>query len=185
MRTHHSTLLFIFTLITTLIVLGGLATFFIVLKHKNAETSTVLTTLENKIQKKKNISTLTKKIAEVEPIKNTLDGYFMNTIQIDTFVGYLEEIGIKAPATVVVKSVEVSPAVKNIVIVTLSVEGDFSNVVRALKLLENAPYAIHVQQFLLNKRLQSVAETLKGVTKTRQVPIWHSEIQFTILSTSS
>lgn len=184
MRTRHTTAVFIFSLVTTLIVLGALSFFFIIVRNKNQHTSAVLTTLENKILKKKNITTLTQKIAEVEPIRNTLNGYFMNTREVDTFVGYLETIGDKAQAPVKVESVEVSPAAKNVVIVKISTEGDFSNVVRVLTLLENAPYALHIEQFSLNKRLQSIPSTTKGVTTTRQVPLWQSEILFTILSAS-
>lgn len=184
MYKSKTTIMALLSLITTLAVIGVLVFFFVIIKHKNEHTSAVLTTLENKIQKKKNIHTLSDKIAEVEPIRSTLNSYFVNPGEIDSFVGYLENLGTESGAPVKVESVEISPLTKNTIIVQISSEGDFSNVLQALALLENAPYTITIQQSYINKRMQTVTETVKGVQKSKQVPIWHSDITFTLLSHS-
>ena len=52
------------SILTMLLAVGSFVFFFKVIKNKNHHTSAVLTTLQSKINKKENIETLEKKIAE-------------------------------------------------------------------------------------------------------------------------
>lgn len=182
MHKNRTPITFIFTLIVAIIALL-LAVFFLhIIKNKNTHTSAVLTTLENKILRKRNTNILTQKIAEVDKTRQVINGYFFDPTHIDSFVGYLENLGVTAGTKVTVKSVEVSKTVSNIISIKLFTEGDFSNVIRTIKLLENSPYKIHIQQVFLNKRIDTITQDIKGVSTSKQIIIWNADISFTILS---
>jgi len=177
-------IIFIFSLITTIASIVICIFFVIVIKNKNYHTSAVLTTLENKILKKQNISTVIKKISETEETRKSIESYFVNTSEIDSFVGYLENIGTLTNTDLKVGSVVPSTVTKNTLNISVSSEGDFPNVFRTLKLLENSPYNIQIQQVFLNQRLQTSTEEVKGVIKTKETSLWHIDISFSVLTSS-
>ncbi len=185
MKKNRTTITFIISLIIAVLVLGVFFFFFTIVKNKNKHTSVVLTTLENKIVKKRNASVITQKIEEVNRTASLINSYFADPNQIDSFVSYLEEIGTSADTTVKVETVEIASQVKNTLSVTVSLEGNFSNVIRTVKLLENAPYKIHIGRMALDKRSKTTTTLdVKGAPTSREVTVWHAEISFTILSSS-
>ncbi len=181
MHKNRTILLFGLSIVTSLLVIGVFIFFLIIIKNKNEHTKAVLTTLENKNLKKLNASAITQKITRIEDIHKVVDSYFVNPNEIDSFVNYLENIGTNTNTVVNVESVAVLTTIKNTIAVKISAEGDFSNIMHTIQLLENAPYKIHVQQIYLNKRIQTITQDLKDVPKTKEILVWHVDISFVVL----
>ncbi|MEK7106386.1 MAG: hypothetical protein AAB895_03435 [Patescibacteria group bacterium] len=172
-------------IISAVVMLATLATlvfFFKIIANKNEHTSAVLVNLANKVARKENINTLTKKIAEVEETKETIDGYFVDSTSIDSFIDYLEKLGANINTEVKVENFEISSTEKNILLVRLSNKGSFTNVMRMIVLLENAPYQIRITRTSINQLPQSVTVDEK-TGKATQVgaTLWQSTISFSIL----
>lgn len=184
MHKSHTKLIFYLSILTALLALVVAVFFFRVIKNKNEHTSAVLTILENKINKKANISALEKKIAEVEVTREVINSYFVNSSEIDSFIGYLEKLGTSVGTKLEVKSVAISTDEKNTVLGQLSIEGTFANVMQTITLLENIPYQIHITSVYLNKNIQSVTTEIKGKTIVTEKSVWQADVSFKILSSS-
>lgn len=185
MNNKKTKLKLILSIITALVACFTLVFFFRIINNKNEHTGAVLSNLEDKIQKKRDSSSLIKKSEEIKTTRDIVTSYFVNTNEIDSFVDYLENIGSLTSTAVTVESVEVSKIDANVLTIKISSEGEFSNVVKALKILENSPYKVQIQQVYLNKQLlQTTKEELKKIPIKPQTSNWKADIIFTILTTS-
>lgn len=188
MHKNKTTIIFGLSIFIALLAIAVLIFFFRIIKNKNQHTSAVLTTLESKITKKADISTLKKKISELEDARADLDSYFVNSSRIDSFINYLEKLGAGTGASLEVKSVEVSTKEENTIIGEISISGSFVDVMQAMILVENIPYKIHVTSIYLNKNTQAdsteVTSKEKGKEKIIKTPTWQADISFKILSLS-
>jgi hypothetical protein len=176
----RTTLIFIFSIIVVILASGTLILFFKLIENKNEHTSTVLATLADKIEKKENAKVLEEKIKEVDAIKDTIDSYFVNPKDIDSFIAYLENLGNIAGSLVKVESFDSST--NNQLSVKITLKGNFSNVMRTLMMLENSPYRIHVQKTSLTH--EEGFSTPDPKNPTKQVvssSSWKSEILFNVL----
>lgn len=181
MQKNRTTILFIISIIATLLSVGVFVFFFKVIKNKNEHTAVVMTTLEDKVLEKKNASELVKKMTQVDTIKSTLNGYFVDSASIDSFVNYLESLGVNSNTIVSVKSVEVSKTESNILLVQLSTEGNFSNVMQTVKLLENMPYKVSIQQIFFNKNTKVVTDAAQPKEKPKEISDWEANVSFSVL----
>lgn len=145
----------IFSILTLLVFTGSFVYLLKVIKNKNNHTSTVLMTLEQKIIEKENISVLEKRMAELGDTSERIGSYLVDPAGIDTFVEYLEKIGANNKVELSVKSVDVPKSEKNKIIVSFYMVGDFSNIIKVISLLENAPYNITITSSYLNKEIIS------------------------------
>lgn len=182
MHKPRTTLVFYMSILTMLLAVGSFVFFFKVIKNKNHHTSAVLTTLQSKINKKENIETLEKKIVEVEATRKVINGYFVDSNHIDSFINYLENLGTNTKTELVVKSVEISSSEANTVLGQVSIKGGFADVMRTTTLLENIPYQIHITSLYLNKDIQTVTTEVKGKTVVTTSSVWQADIAFRILS---
>jgi hypothetical protein len=156
-----------------------------VIKNKNQHTSVVLTTLQDKITEKENYRINASKIEETKLIQDSMNNYLVDKDKIDVFVGYLENIGVDFSSIVSVKSIEVSKEDSDLILVRLSVNGTFSNVINTINLIENIPYQINITKIYLNKDTRlSFQESRNTVQKqkTSKTPEWQADISFSILS---
>lgn len=184
MKNKKTTLILSLSIITALVVTGVFVFFFKVIKNKNEHTSAVLTTLESKINKKQNINTLEKKIAELEATRARIDSYFVDPEKIDSFISYLENIGSTTGTNLEVKSVEIDPNNKNTVLGKVSIQGTFANVMKTVTLLENIPHQIEFTSLYLNKDIRTTTSEVKGKTVTTTTSMWQADLSFKILSSS-
>jgi len=183
MKNHKTTILFYLSIFTAILAVGVFIFFINVIKNKNRHTSAVLTTLEDKINQKENIATLEKKLIELEETRQDIDSHFVNSSQIDSFISYLEELGVDAGAEVEVKSVEIAKE-ENTIIGQLSARGTFTNVMEVVNLIEIIPYQIHVTSIYLNKSTESGATDDPSKGKVSGPSTWQADVSFKILSSS-
>lgn len=187
MKKNNTNLILISSTILLLIFVGIFVYLLNVIKNKNKHTSVVVSTLEMKMAEKKNINILEKKMSELGDMHKKIDGYILDSANIDVFVEYLENIGTNNKVELSVKGVELPKNEKNKVLVNLSMNGSFPNVIRVVNLLENAPYNITINSLYLNKELVQDVETINPKDKTKEAPIvkqpsWQADVNFSILS---
>lgn len=154
--------------------------FFIkIIKNKNRHASVSMITLEDKIAQKEKSIIFSEKIIETKNLQNSINNYFVNTDKIDTFVDFLEELGLKNDSKVLVKGIEVLKNNNNLVSFKISINGTFQQVAKTLIVLENIPYQINITQVYLNKDKQ---EDFSLKTKNKNNLLWQADVSFNILS---
>lgn len=166
-------------------MLVSVATFIFFLKiiaNKNEHTSAILVALANKVARKENKESLMKKISEVELTKETVGGFFVESTKIDSFIDYLEKLGASINTEVKVEDFDISETDKNTLLVKLSTKGSFSNVMRMILLLENAPYQIHITSTSLEQQSRPVTIDETGNSTSTGASIWKGTISFSILT---
>jgi len=165
-----------------MIVIVGLFVFSLkLIKNKNQHTSTVISTLEDKIKQKKEIELFSKRIEEIENLKNSIESLYVDANKIDKFVSDLEALGSSLGSEVLVKKVEVPVKSKNTIEFEVSIAGNFDQVIKTIVLLENIPYQITVNRFYLNKDFEKQEEgTIKEIIS--RTPSWQADLSFSILS---
>lgn len=185
MKKNSTTLILIFSIIATILVICLFVFLLKIIKNKNQHASVVLTTLEGKMKEKENAIIFSRKIAEIKSIQDSVNNHFVDPEKIDSFVGYLEEIGLSLGSEVSVNDIVVPPKTKNIMSFSLSIIGTFQEVMRTITFLENIPYQISITQVYLNKNItQQVKEEIKDIEqkKISEIPTWQADISFNILS---
>lgn len=188
MKKNHTTLILIFSIIATLLTVCLFVFFLKVIKNKNQHTSVALTTLENKIKEKENAALFAEKITEIKSIQDSVNNHFVDPDKIDTFVGYLEDLGTSVGSRVMVENIEVPPKTNNLILIKLSIDGTFQSVIKTINLLENIPYQTNINQVYLNKEIkQSVVkldekgQIIKDLT-VKDIPTWQASVSFNIVS---
>jgi len=187
MKRKHTILIFIFSIIATIATVLLFIFFLKIIKNKNQHISAVLTTLEEKTKEKENMVMFAEKLTEIKSTQNSISRLFLDPDKIDTFVGYLEEMGSSVGSEIIVNNIEVLQKVKNTISVKLSARGNFQEVVSAINLLENIPYQITITQMYLNKEIKQAApdEFIDGKIVKGKIPetsTWQADITFNILS---
>ncbi len=183
MYKNRTTFMLILSILAMVVSITTLILFFKIIANKNEHTSALSRSLVDKIAMKENADTLTKKIDEVENIKKIINAHFVDSTKIDSFIDYLEKLGISASTEVKVESFDTSKTEKNILSVTLSVNGTFSNVINTFKLLENSPYQIDVIRISLIEQPKSINKEIKtGNSASAGAPEWQSSVSFNVLT---
>jgi hypothetical protein len=125
------------------------------------------------------------RISEIKMLQDSINGYFVNQNEVDVFVSYLENIGIKLNTYISVNSIEVSSDNQNIMIVKLSATGTFNDVIRTISFIENIPYQVNVKQIYLNRDSKKTKEDEainNSKIKIIKTPTWQADISFNILA---
>lgn len=185
MKKNSTIPILIFSILATILVICLFIFFLKVIKNKNQHTSVVLLTLEEKIKEKEDAIIFARKIAEIKSLQDSINNHFIDSNKIDTFVGYLEEIGFNLGSEVLVNNIEIPPKTKNIISFNLSIIGTFQEVMKTITFLENIPYQISITQVYLNKDIiQSAKVDVKDVKKEKvlEIPTWQADVSFNILS---
>jgi len=184
MNNRHTKIIFYLSIITTLLAVGAFIFLFKIIIDKNEHTSVVQSTLNDKMIKKQNNKELANKLAEIDNTQKTIDSYFVDPTRIDSFVEYLEKLGSPFGALVKVENFEISSGEKNILKVEISSEGTFANMMRIIKLVENAPYQTHVKQVSLVKSSDMPNQDPKILKDSDTGSIWQVNIVFNILTSA-
>jgi hypothetical protein len=173
----HTTFFLIFSIITLIAVALLFTFFFKAIKNKNEHISIAVTTLEEKMKEKENAILNASKVTEIKEIQSTINGYFVDPNKIDTFVDYLEKIGLNLGSNLLVNNIEIPPNTKNTISFKISITGTFQNVMRTVTLIENIPYQINVTRVYFNKKEKASIpdENVKPL-------IWQADVSFNILS---
>ncbi len=151
MKKNSTKLIFYFSIFALLLAVGVLVLFFRVIAHKNEHASAVLVTLDSKIKNKQDSETLKNKIEELDKVHETLGSYFIDATRIDSFIEYLEKLGSDVGVGIKVNDFENSLDENNVLLVELSATGKFTDVMRIIKLIENAPYQTKITKDFLTK----------------------------------
>lgn len=187
MKRKHTTLILTFSVIITIATVLLFLFFLRVIKNKNQHISTVITTLEEKMKEKEDTLMFAEKVTEIKSTQDTIVSHFVDPDKIDTFVGYLEDLGSSVGSELIVKNIEIPPKTKNIISIQLLISGTFQEVISAINLLENIPYQITVTQMYLNKDIKQskqAGDINSEIPKTEvsEIPTWQADISFNILS---
>lgn len=151
MKKINTNSILILSIILLVLVVGFFVYFLNIIKNKNNHTSAVVIALEKKIVDKENINTLKGKMDELLNTDKELGGYLVETSKVYIFVEYLENIGTLNNVDLVVSGVEVLKNEKNKISVSLNIMGNFSDVMKAIAILENSPYNITIVSSSINK----------------------------------
>jgi hypothetical protein len=172
----HTTFFLIFSILALIVVVLLFIFFLKVIKNKNEHISVAVTTLEEKMKAKENAVINASKVTEIKSIQNTIDGYFVDPNKIDTFVDYLEKIGLNLGSNVSVDNIEIPPNTKNLISFRVSITGTFNNVMKTITLIENIPYQVNVTRVYLNKKtdVSIIGKNTKPLT-------WQADVSFNIL----
>lgn len=182
MKRKYTKIILIVSIFITIIIVGLFVFFFNVIKNKNAHTSKVILTLAEKIEDKENREVLISKVAELESINQTINGYFVDPGTIDTFVDYLEKLGIQNNTELAIENVEAVPKKKNEISVKVSIKGDFDHVMRVVYLLENIPYYVNLNQVYINKETKTTLVKAEDIEKEEVSSFWQADVSFNVLS---
>lgn len=183
MKKDKSTILLIFSVLLTLVVLMVWFFFFKIIENKNKHINATNIELESKMVEKENASLIQDKFLEIEKKKEIINSYFVDKKQADSFVEYLENTGKDNGTVLVVKGVEVSPNKKDEIInFKISIEGDFNAVMKTLFCLENSQYSIFINNIYLNKEVSLVNEKDAELKSSPSVSSWVADISFGVLS---
>ncbi len=182
MKKSRTILILIISIITTILVICLFVFFLKIIKNKNEHTSAVLSTLEQKMKEKENTAMFSEKITEIKSIQSSIDSHFVDPNEIDVFVGYLENIGIRTGVNVLVKNIEIPLKTKNVISCKLSIVGNFQGVAKTIALLENIPYQVNVTQMYINKETMPLSNEEIKSGKVIGSSSWQADISFNILS---
>lgn len=182
MQRKKDVLILTSSIIVTFMTLAFLIFFFKTIQNKNKHSSVVVATLVEKTKQKEEMKTLVEKVQKVSEMSDTINSYFVNSKEVDSFVNYLESLGEGARVELEVKSFDVSPASNNLLNVTVSTKGSFSNTVRILMLIENSPYKLNVTRTFMSHGSESLNSDPKNPTKQTTTSFWRSEISFNVLT---
>jgi hypothetical protein len=139
----------------------------------------VLTILAQKQNEKENILNISQAVEEIKKTKETINNYFVNPNKIDTFVSYLEDIGLSLGSKIIVKDINIPKENGNKISIKLSISGTFNQVSNTINFLENIPYEVDINQIYLNKDTsQPVSTETKSITSST----WQADASFNILS---
>lgn len=170
MKKNRTILIFIISIITTVLAICVFIFFLKVIKNKNQHTSVVLSTLSDKLKEKENATMFATKIQEIKSLQNSINERFVKTDKIDTFVEYLEEIGKSFGTEVSVEKIEVPPTKKNLIAIQISIIGTFSNVIKTMSFIENIPYQVNVTELYLNQNTD------------KEIQTWQADMSFNVVS---
>ena len=184
MKKNYTTPIFIFSILASILAICLFIFFLKVIKNKNEHASVVLTTLEEKIKEKENAIMFSKKVAEIKSLQDSINSHLVNPNKMDSFVGYLEEIGPSLGSEVVVNSIEIPPKTQNIISFQLSVVGTFQKVMETITFLENIPYQISITQVYLNKDIKQLTPDEIKQGKVINTLTWQANVSFNILSSN-
>lgn len=181
MKKNKTNLIFIVSVLLLMCTLGFLIYFLNIIKNKNKHISAVASTLENKLIEKENITSLKNKINELSDANKNINSYFVDTSNIDTFVEYLENIGINNNVDLSVSSVEVPKNEKNKILASLIIKGDFPNIMKVVAILESAPYNIVINSLYLNKDI-ILPNDVNNLLYKENKNSWQANVTFNVLS---
>ena len=175
MKLSRTTILLITCTTITVLLVGFTFFFFSVIRNKNIHTEFVNKTLEDRVKEKKQGSSLIKVINEANNQNKQINSYFVNTNSIDSFVSDLEKKSMEFGTHAEVQSVEFSKDNKKAITIVLLAEGNFSSVVKVVKMIEYMPYAININSFNLS------ANTSQKDSKQAFYP-WTVTVSFNIFT---
>ncbi len=188
MSKKSTNFILIISVILLIVLFGSFFYLINVIKNKNKHISAVSATLQEKINEKDNMVALENKIIELGDTHKQISGYLIDTSNIDTFVEYLEGLGVSNNISLTVKSVETPKGEKNKLNFNIEMDGSFPNVTKVVSILENSPYNMSINSLYINKITKdSSMETVdpkskKMVTITTTKSSWQATANFTVLS---
>jgi len=191
MKKNNTNLILTISIISFIILSVVFVYLLNVIKNKNEHASVVSNTLKNKTIEKGNLDILEKRMTELLDTQKKINSYLVDTSNIDKFVEYLENIGINNNASLSVKSVDFLKNDKNKMVVSLTIRGDFSGVMKTFSILENSPYDIVIDSLYLNKEISQYGDIsqqpVNSLLKNKKVIIspkssWQMDISFNVLS---
>ena len=182
MKKTKTTTIFIFSIVTTILVVCLFIFSLKIIKNKNEHISAVTATLEGKLKEKENMVALSEKVTEIKKTEEILNNYLVDSNKIDVFVSYLEDLGSSLGSKISVENIEISKDVKNKILIKLLITGSFQNVAKSIAFLENIPYEVDINQMYLNKDLPPPVDLTDKKVKILPTSTWQADVSFNILS---
>jgi len=192
MKKNNTNLKLTFSIIILMLISCIFIYLLTTIKNKNKHISSVAATLGERISEKENIGVIEEKMTELKATQQKIGGYIVDTSHIDIFVEYLENVGIDNNVEVKVNSVDKIKTQKNRVQGNLSIIGGFSNTMKTLAALENAPYNIMINSVYINKedssnyiaKVETPANTKDKILPSLPTPksTWQVDLGFSVLS---
>lgn len=174
----NSTLKFILSVFFAILIIFIFIFFLKIIKDKNRNTSTAMMTLQEKIKTKEKMTMFFEKSEEIRALQNDVNDFFVDTKKIDTFVNYLESLGLDIGSKIIVKEIKVPEKLNDRIEFQLSITGNFDQVTKTVIILENIPYQIEVTRVYYNKEID---DNKDEKVKILEIPTWQVDLTFNIL----
>jgi len=182
MKKNHTIIILIVSIITMISVVCLFIFLLKIIKIKNENVSTIILTIEEKMEQKENANIFNEKVEEMKKIESSLNSHFVNPNQIDIFVGFLERLGMDNGGELSVNNIAIQEENTNIIDIELSIKGTFDEVMKIINLLENIPYQINITKVYLNKDISQVVGKDGKIEKSSGVSKWQADVSFNVLS---
>lgn len=157
--------------VLTAVGIFGYGYFFYTIIAENEKTSLLRGEIE--LREKEENRSLSERnlIRGTEEERQTLNGYFINSNSIVSFIERLEALGRASNVGMTLSSVDIDKNRKNVLKINLRVSGSFQGIYYLISLIEAMPYEIEVNRFSLSRSA--------GQTFTKK---WEGETSFELLS---
>jgi|GEM_PF-1076526 len=187
MKNNKTNFILIFSSVIFIIFIASFVYFFNIIKNKNKHISAIVSALDKKVKDKENLEKLRSRASELEDLSNKINSYIVDTNKVDTFVEYLEKVGIDNGVSLVVTNVDIVKNDKNKISVILNIKGDFSNIMKLLFYLEYSPYYISINSLSINKYIIPIENQNNLNIKDKNLHFdekhsWQADINFNVIS---
>lgn len=147
-------------------------------------------------KKNDDLQSLRKTLRSTEEDRKLLDTHFVSEANVARFLSEIEGFGVETKTNVKLESVKQEGEPKTLLL-NLRANGEFSDLMALVKLMEQAPYAIVVDKLLLNKRInptssvsvtpapssnQPPAQTTSQIVDSSTRSKWDAEIVIRLIS---
>jgi hypothetical protein len=186
MNKKHTTFILMISIFIAFCAIFAFIFFLRTIQNKNEHISKVLLTLSEKMEDKKNTDILNSKFVELESIQHKINNYFIDPNKIDTFVDFLEKLGLNNNTELVIKNVEILSKKKNGIFVKVLITGDFTDVMKVVYLLENLSFNVNLNQVFINKESRVVENEIESIgedeKKEKMISFWQADVSFDVLT---
>lgn len=180
MKNRKTITLLILSVITAILVWGAFWFIWHIIKNKNEHSSVVIATLEEKMTDKQNASLFAEKFDEIKTLRNSLTSHFVDKSKVDEFVNYLEDLSLITNARITIVGIDIPEEIKNTIKIDMSIDGEFDEVAKTIKLLENIPYQTTINDLHIIKNIKPEVKLNEKVIE-KFYP-WHAEVSINIIT---
>lgn len=157
---------FILALIICLATAAGYGVWYTIVSNKSNDVANLQNQITTESDTISRIASARVALAEIAGDEKAIQGYFVSETDVVAFINDLEQRGLAEKATVSVLSVSAGgPPARPTLLVALTIKGTFDSVMRAVGVIEYAPYAISISSL-------SVGEDAANA--------WHADVNLTV-----
>ena len=163
----------------TILVIAVVTTytvFFVGIKNKNEDISIIVNEIDSSIEKEAKLKSVKKLIEDTENERKKLDTYFVTDNSVVDFIESIEALAKEVEIDTEVVSVDISEndKISEALLLSLEVEGLWSNLFYFVSLIEELPFKIGISKV-------DIKAVYEDANKTKSSGSWKGVINFNVL----